>query len=74
MSPDVQQKIESLPLQSKYPLCQYILSHSHGYIILKIIELCYEFHVVDVGFITAILQRNYSCRHQIIIQELVLET
>ena len=62
-------KFESLPLQSKI-----FLSQSYGYIIYNILELCFEFRVVDVGFIMALLRRDYSFRHQLIIQELVLET
>ena len=50
------------------------LSHSYGYVIYNIPELCCEFRVVNVGFIMALLQRDYSCQHQLIIQELVLET
>ena len=74
LPPDVQREVEISPLQSKNPLCQYLLSHSYGYIIYNIPKLCSEFHVVDVGFIMALLRRDYSCRHQLIIQELVLET
>ena len=51
-----------------------LLSQSYGYLIHIIPELCFEFHVVDVGFIMALLRRDYSCQHQLIIQELVLET
>ena len=42
-------------------------------IIYNIPELCSEFHVVDVGFIMALLRREYSCQHQLINKELVLE-
>ena len=49
------------------------LSQSYGYYIHIILELCSKFHVVDVGVIMA-LQRDYSYRHQLIIQEIVLET
>ena len=49
------------------------LSQSYGYYIHIIPELCFEFHVVDVGLIMALLQWDYSCRHQLIIQEIVLE-
>ena len=55
-------------------LFQLALSHSYGYVILKIPELCSKFRVIDVGFIMALLRRDYSCQHQLIIQELVLET
>ena len=51
-----------------------ILNHFYGYIIYNIPEHFSEFHVVDVGFIMALLRRDYSCRHQLIIQEIVLET
>ena len=55
-------------------LSQLLFSQSYGYIILKISKLCSMFHVIDVGFIMALLRRDYSCRHHIIIQELVLKT
>ena len=55
-------------------LCQLPLSQSYGYIIYNIPELCSKFHVVDVGFIIALLRQDYSCRLQLIIHELVLET
>ena len=51
-----------------------ILSQSYGYIIYNIPKLCSKFHVVDVGFIMALLRQDYSCRHHLIIWELVLET
>ena len=51
-----------------------ILSDSYGYYIHIILELCSEFRVIDVGFIMALLRRDYSCQHRLIIQELVLET
>ena len=50
------------------------LSHSYGYYIHIILELCFNFHVIGVGLIMALLKRDYSCRHQLIIQEIVLET
>ena len=50
------------------------LIQSYGYIIYNILELYSMFCVVDVGFIMALLWRDYSCQHQLIIQELVLET
>ena len=74
VSPDVQREVESLPLQSKQSLCQYLLSQSYGCIIYIIMELCSKFCVVDVGFITDLLRRDYSCQHQLVIQELILET
>ena len=51
-----------------------ILIQSYGYLIHIIPELCSKFRVIDVGFIMALLQRDYSCRHQLIIREIVLET
>ena len=36
------------------------LSHSYGYYVHIIPELCSEFRVVDVGLIMALLQRDYS--------------
>ena len=51
-----------------------LLSQSDGYIIYNIPELCSKFRVVDVGFIMALLWLDYSCRHQLKIQELFLET
>ena len=51
-----------------------LLSQSYDYYIHIILEPCFEFHVIDVGLIMALLQRDYSCRHQLIIQEIVLET
>ena len=50
------------------------LSQSYGYLIYIIPELCSKFRVVDVGFIMALFRREYSCRHQLIIREIVLET
>ena len=40
----------------------------------QIPELCCKFCVIDVGFIVALLRQDYSCRLQLIIWELVLET
>ena len=51
-----------------------LLSHSCGYYIHIIPKLCSEFHVIDVGLIMALLRRDYSRRHQLIIREIVLET
>ena len=50
------------------------LSQSYGYYVHINPELCSEFHVIDVGLIMALLWRDYSCRHQLIIREIVLET
>ena len=75
MSPDVQREVEEVfPLYSEGSMCQYFLSQSYGYYIHIIPEVCSEFHVVDVGFVMALLQRDYSYRYHLIIQELVLET
>ena len=51
-----------------------LLSQSCGYYIHIIPELCFEFHVIDVGLIMALLRRDYPHRHQLIISEIVLET
>ena len=51
-----------------------LLSQSYGYYIHIIIELCSKFCVVDVELILALLRRDYSHQHQLIIQEIVLET
>ena len=51
-----------------------LLSQSYGYLIHIIPELCSKFRVIDVGLIMALLQRNYSRQHQLIIQEIVVET
>ena len=48
-------------------LCQLLLRQSYGYIIFKIPKHCSEFHVIDVGFIMALLRRDYSYQHQLII-------
>ena len=50
------------------------LIQSYGYYIHIIPKLCSEFHVVDVGLIMALLRRDFSRRHQLIIREIVLET
>ena len=51
-----------------------LLSHSDGYLIHIIPELCFEFRVINVGLIMALLRQDYSHRHQLIIWEIVLET
>ena len=48
------------------------LSHSYGYYIHIFPELCSKFRVVDVGLIMALLRRDFSRRHQLIILEIVL--
>ena len=55
-------------------ICVSTLSQSYGYVIYKILKLCSKFSVIDVGFIMDLLRRDYSYRHQLIIQKLVLET
>ena len=75
VSPDVQRGFEEvLPLQSTQSFVSVSLSQSYGYYIHIIPELCFKFHVIDVGLIMALLQRDYSHRHQLIIQKIVLET
>ena len=51
-----------------------LLSQYCGYYIQIIPELCSKFHVIDVGLIMALLRWDYSCQHQLIIWEIVLET
>ena len=51
-----------------------LLSQSYGYYIHIIPEPCSKFRVVDVGLIMVLLWRDCSRRHQLIIQEIVLET
>ena len=61
------------PLQSKQSLCQYFwvspmvttFTSFQNYVLS-----C----VVDVGLIMSLLQQDYSGRHQLIIQEIVLKT
>ena len=71
--PDVQREVKKVYLCSQNSLCVSTfesvlwLLHSHYS------RTMFEFHVVDVGFIMALLQREYSYRHQLIIQEIVLE-
>ena len=75
MSPDVKRGFEEvLPLQSTQSLVSVSLSQSYGYYIHIIPELCFEFHVIDVGLIMALLRRDYSHQHHLIIWEIVLET
>ena len=50
-----------------------LLSQSYGYYIHIIPKLCFNFCVVDVGLIMALLRRDYSRRNQLIIREIVLE-
>ena len=51
-----------------------LLSQSYGYCIHIILELCSKFRVIDVGLIMALLRRDYSRRHHLIIRETILET
>ena len=55
-------------------LVSVFLSQSYGYYIHIIPNLCSKFRVVNVGLIMALLRRDYSRRHHIIIREIVLET
>ena len=71
--PMFKEKLKKLTSVDKTVSVLLILSQSYGYLIHIIPELCSEFHVVDVGFIMALLRRDYSCRHQLIIWEIVLE-
>ena len=65
-------KIFTLAVKTNF--VSVILSQSYGYIIYDIPKLCSNFHVIDVGFIMALLRQDYSHRHQLIIQKIVLET
>ena len=65
---------EVLPLQSTQSFVSLSLSQSYGYYIHIIPKLCSEFRVVDVGLIMALLRRDFSHRHQLIIREIILET
>ena len=59
--PDVQREFEEvLPLQSTQSFVSVFLSQSYGYYIHIILELCFEFRVIDVGLIMALLRRYYS--------------
>ena len=40
----------------------------------QIPKICSEFRVIDLGFIMTLLRRDYSCRLQLILWELFLET
>ena len=74
MLPDVQREFEEVFTSTiKMISVSIILSQSYGYYIHIILELCFEFHVIDVGLIMALLRRDYSHQHQLIIQEIVLE-
>ena len=73
MSPDIQREVEEAYLYNQNSLCANNFELVYGYLIHIIPELCFEFHVIDVGFIMALLRRDYSCRHQLIIWEIVLE-
>ena len=66
----VQEKVVILcqPLQYCQPLCQFVLDCS-----IKPISYN-QFHVVDVGFIMALLRQIFSYQLQIITQESSLET
>ena len=67
MPPDVQGKVEVFTSTVKTVYVSVLLSQSYRYYIHIIPELCFEFHVVDVGLIMALLRRDYSRRLQLII-------
>ena len=74
VSPDVQREDEeAFSSTVKIVSMSVLLSQSYGYYIHIIPELCSKFRVVVVGLIMALLWRHYSCWHQLIIQEIVLE-
>ena len=62
--------LQSLSLLLRRPS----LSQSWITFALIYIKSCYLFHVIDVGYIKALLWRVFSCRLQLIIHELDLET
>ena len=72
--PMLKGKLKTFTSTVKTVFVSVLLSQSYGYLIHIIPELCSEFCVIDVGFIMALLRRDYSCRHQLIIWEIVLET
>ena len=73
--PDVQREVEEVfSSVVKTISMSVLLSQSYGYYIHIIPELCSDFCVVDVGLIMALLRRDYSRRHKLIIWEIVLET
>ena len=56
VSPDVQREVEEVFTSAvKTVSVSVLLSHSYGYYIHIIPELCSEFCVVDVGLIVALL-------------------
>ena len=62
-------KLNNFYLYSQNSLCVSTFDSIYDYLIHIILELSFEFCVVDVGLIMALLRRDYSCRHQLIIQE-----
>ena len=72
--PDVQREVEKVYLCSQNSLCvstfESVLWLPHSQYHSRTL---FWVHVVDAGFIMALLWRDYSCRHQLIIQEIVLE-
>ena len=72
--PMFKEKLKKFASTIKTVSVSVLLSQSYGYYIHIILELCFEFHVIDVGLIMSLLWWDYSCRHQLIIQEIVLET
>ena len=72
--PMFKEKLKKFTSTVKTAFVSVLLSQYYGYFTHIIPELCSEFHVVDVGFIMALLRRDYSYQHHLIIQEIVLET
>ena len=72
--PDVQGEVEEVTSAVKIVFMLVLLSQSYGYYIHIIPELCFKFCVINVGLIMALLRWDYSHWHQLIIQEIVLET
>ena len=66
--------LKKFHLCSLHSLCVNIFELAYSYYIHIIPELCSEFRVIDMGLIMALLRRDYSRRHQLIIREIVLET
>ena len=74
VSLDVQREFEEVYLSSQNNLCVSTsesvlwLLHSHHS------KTMFRVRVIDVGLIMALLRRDFSYRHQLIIREIVLET
>ena len=72
--PMFKRKLKKFSYVVKIVSVSVLLSQSCGYYIHIILEICSEFRVIDVGLVMALLRRDYSHRHQLIIWEIVLET